>query len=99
MIASQTHNNIPGVSGSGWQQGTFTLTPAQGSSISNFADLRIRFRPVGTGSGQKRRGQVSWAESQFPSSGDPATQFTYTYDRLYRVTAVTGPDGPRSYSL
>jgi RHS repeat-associated protein len=98
VIASQTQNNIPGVSGSGWQQGTITLTPAQGSSISNFADLRIRFSPVGTGSGQKRSAQVSWAESQFASAGDPATQFTYTYDRLYRLTAVAGPDGPRSYT-
>jgi RHS repeat-associated protein len=98
VIASQTHTNIPGVAGSGWQQGTFTLTLAQGNSITNFADLRIRFRPVGTGSGQKRTAQVSWAENQFPSVGDPATQFTYTYDRLYRLTAVIGPDGPRSYT-
>jgi RHS repeat-associated protein len=97
VIASMTHNNIPGVSGSGWQQGTFTLTPAQGNAITNFTDLRIRFRPTGTGSGQKRKAQVSWAEVQLASLGDPASLFTYGYDRLYRLTGVTGADGPRSY--
>lgn len=97
VIASQTHNNIPGVSGSGWQQGSFALTTAQANSITNFADLRIRFRPVG-GSGQKRSAQISWAEVESPSVGDPATYFTYGYDRLYRLTAVTGADGPRTYA-
>ncbi|MGH2488622.1 MAG: hypothetical protein ACRDFR_03265, partial [Candidatus Limnocylindria bacterium] len=80
VIASMTHNNIPGVSGSGWQQGSFTLTEAQGNSITNFADLRIRFRPTASGGGQQRKAQVSWAEVEFPSVGGPATQFTYGYD-------------------
>lgn len=30
--------------------------------------------------------------------GDPATVFTYGYDRLYRLTSVSGADGPRSYA-
>jgi len=97
VIASMTHNNIPGVSGSGWQQGSFTLTEAQGNSITNLADLRLRFRPTASGGGQKRTAQVSWAEVEFPSVGDPGTLFTYTYDRLDRLTAVAGADGPRSY--
>jgi RHS repeat-associated protein len=97
VIASMTHNNIPGVSGSGWQQGSFVLTPTQGSAITNFADLRIRFQPTASGGGQQRKAHVSWAEVQFASIGDPASQFTYGYDRLYRLTGVTGADGPRSY--
>ena len=98
VIASQTHNNIPGVTGSGWQQGTMTLTLAQAALVTNVADLRLRFRPTSSGGGQGRKAQISWAEVQLPADGDPSTQFTYTYDRLYRLTGVTGPDGPRSYA-
>lgn len=98
VIASQTHTNIPGVTGSGWQQGNVTLTPAQAALVTNVADLRLRFRPSSTGGGQGREAQISWAEVQLPASGNPATQFTYGYDRLYRLTSVTGADGPRSYT-
>jgi RHS repeat-associated protein len=98
VIAAQTHNNIPGVTGSGWQLGTLTLTPTQAAAITNYADLRLRFRPSSTGGGQGREAQVSWAETQIPASGTPASQITYTYDRLSRLTASVGSAGSRSYT-
>lgn len=98
VVASQAHTNIPGVSGSGWQQGSFTLTEAQANAITNFNDLRLRFRPSAGGSGQKRKGQISWAEVQFPGPGDPASLISYSYDRLSRLAGVTGASGSRSYT-
>lgn len=73
VIASQTHNNIPGAAGSGWQQASLTLTPAQAALVTYVADLRLRFRPSSTGGGQGRYAQISWAEVQLPGAGDPAT--------------------------
>jgi RHS repeat-associated protein len=98
VIASQAHLNIPGVTGSGWQQGTFTLTSAQAATITDWTNLRLRFRPSTTGSGAKRSAQVSWAEVQFPGPGNPNTLVSYAYDRLYRLTNTTDTSGSRSYT-
>ena len=98
LIATATHPNIPGVSGSGWQPATITLTAGQAALITNVADLRLRFRPSSSGGGQPREAQISWAEVQLPATVDPATLFSYGYDRLSRLTSVTGADGPRSYT-
>lgn len=98
VIGSQTHPNIPGVSGSGWQQASLTLTPAQAALITNYADLRVRFRPTTSGSGQGRQAQISWAETEFPAPANPITDATYGYDRLYRLTSVTDAAGSRSYT-
>ena len=98
LIATATHPNIPGVSGSGWQPATITLTAGQAALITNVADLRLRFRPSSSGGGQPREAQISWAEVQLPATLDPATLFSYGYDRLSRLTSVTGADGPRSYT-
>ena len=98
VIASGTHNNIPGVTGSGWQPGTITLTATQASSITDFAALRLRIRPSTSGGGQQRKAQVSWSEFQVPGPGDPATGSTYGYDRLSRITSVAGANGSRTYT-
>jgi RHS repeat-associated protein len=98
VIASQAHLNIPGITGSGWQQETFTLTPAQAATISDWTNLRVRFRPSTTGSGAKRSAQVSWAEFQVPGHGDPNTLVTYTRDRLDRLTGATDTSGSRNYT-
>lgn len=98
VIASQTHTDIPGVDGSGWRDGNFTLSPAQANTITDFGDLRLRFDPSSTGGGQKRSAQVSWAEVEFPSIGDPASLISYSYDRLYRLTGAEDSSGARSYS-
>jgi RHS repeat-associated protein len=98
VIASQTHPNIPGVAGSGWQSGSLTLSPAQGNAITDFADLRIRFSPSSSGGGQKRSAQISWAELELPSTGDPASLITYTYDRLSRLTSAQDSSGTRNYT-
>ncbi len=98
VIASAAHANIPGAAGTGWQTGSFVLTTAQANAITNFGDLRLRFRPSASGSGQKRTAQVSWAELQVPGPGDPASQITYTYDRLERLTGTTGASGTRGYT-
>lgn len=98
VIASKAHTNIPGVSGSGWQAGSFTLTTTQANAITDFADLRLRFVPSSSGGGQSRKAQISWAEFEFPSSGDPSTFVTYSYDRLYRLTGAQDSSGTRSYT-
>jgi RHS repeat-associated protein len=98
VIAAQTHNNIPGVDGSGWQPGTLTLNAAQAAMVTDVADLRLRFRPSSSGGGQGRQALVSWAEVQLPGSGDPSTLASYGYDRLSRLVSIAGPDGPRSYT-
>jgi len=98
VIASQTHTNIPGVDGSGWQQGSVTLTAGQAGGITNYADLRLRFRPYSSGSGQGRTAQISWAELQAPGIGTPSSLISYTYDRLSRLTGSTDSVGSRSYS-
>ncbi|MDQ3690829.1 MAG: DUF6531 domain-containing protein, partial [Chloroflexota bacterium] len=98
VIASKAHPNIPGVDGSGWQAGSFTLTTAQANAITDFADLRLRFVPSSSGGGQSRKAQISWAEVELPSSGDPSTLVTYSYDRLYRLTGAQDASGTRSYT-
>lgn len=98
VIASQSHSNIPGATGSGWQAGSFTLTTAQANSITDFSDLRLRFRPSSSGGGQSRSAQVSWAEVELASSGDPATLISYDYDRLHRLTDVVDATGVESYT-
>jgi RHS repeat-associated protein len=98
VIASQTHANIPGVDGSGWQQGSVTLTAGQAAAITNYADLRLRFRPSSSGGGQGRTAQISWAELQAPGPGTPSSLISYTYDRLSRLTGSTDSAGSRSYS-
>lgn len=98
VIASQTHTDIPGVDGSGWQDGSFTLSLAQADAITDFGDLRLRFDPTSSGGGQKRSAQISWAEVEFPSAGDPVTQISYSYDRLYRLTGAQDASGSRSYT-
>ena len=98
VIASAAHPNIPGAAGSGWQAGSFILTTAQANAITNFADLRLRFRPSAAGGGQKRSAEISWAELQVPGPGDPASQISYTYDRLERLTGTTGASGVRGYT-
>lgn len=97
-IASQTNTNIPGVDGSGWQQGTLTLSLAQASSITNYAELRIRFRPSSSGGGQGRAAQISWAELQLPGAGSQSSLLTNTYDRLNRLTSVMEQSVARSYT-
>jgi RHS repeat-associated protein len=98
VIASQLHSNIPGVSGSGWQSGSFTLTEVQANAITDFTDLRLRFNPSTTGGGQARQAQVSWAEVEVPGPGDPDSLITYTCDRLYRLTGAQDTSGARSYT-
>jgi RHS repeat-associated protein len=97
VIASQAQTNIPGASGSGWQQASLTLTATQAASITNYGDLRLRFRPSTTGGGAARSAQVSWAEFQVPAPGDPATLVTYGYDRLSRLTSAQDSGGTRAY--
>jgi RHS repeat-associated protein len=98
VIASQTHSNIPGVTGSGWQAGSITLTATQAGNITEFSDLRLRFRPSSSGGGQARSAQISWAELEFASEGDPSTLISYSYDRLNRLTGVEDAQGTESYS-
>ncbi|MEX1172803.1 MAG: DUF4951 domain-containing protein [Chloroflexota bacterium] len=98
VVASQTHNNIPGASGSGWQAGSLALTPAQAGTISNTADLRVRFTSTTTGGGQARKTQVSWAELEVPAAIDPATTSTYVYDRISRLTGATDASGGRTFT-
>ena len=98
VIASQAHPNIPGVTGSGWQAGSFTLTTAEANAVTNFADLRLRFRPSSSGGGQTRSAQISWGEIELASAGDPATHIAYSYDRLYRLTGVDDAGGTETYS-
>lgn len=98
VIASQSHTNIPGVAGSGWQAGSFTLTTMQANAITDFTDLRLRFGPSSTGGGQSRKAQVSWAEVELASEGDPTTLISYSYDSLYRLTSVEDVGGTESYT-
>jgi RHS repeat-associated protein len=98
VIALQSHSNIPGVTGSGWQAGSIALTSIQANAISNFSDLRLRFRPSSSGGGQSRSAQISWAEIELASEGDPATLISYGYDRLYRLTDVDDVSGAASYT-
>jgi RHS repeat-associated protein len=98
VIASQAHTNIPGVDGSGWQQGNITLTPAQAALITNAADLRLRFRPSSSGGGQGRQALVSWAVTELPGVGTPSSLTSYTYDRLSRLTGSTSSTGSRGYT-
>ena len=98
VIASQSHSNIPGVDGSGWQQASLTLTAPQAALITNFADLRLRFNPSSSGGGQSRSAQVSWAETQLAGAGHTSSLVTYGYDRLYRLTSAADTTGSRSYT-
>ena len=97
IIASQARTDIPGASGSGWQQASLTLTPAQVAAITDFGDLRLRFNPSTTGGGQARSAEISWAEFQVPAPDDPATLVTYGYDHLSRLTSALDSGGSRSY--
>ena len=98
VIASATHPNIPGASGSGWQQASLTLTAAQAAAITNGADLRLRIRAITSGGGQGRKAQLSWAETELPPAADPVTSVTYGYDRLSRLTSAADGSGSRSYA-
>ncbi len=98
VLASQSHSNIPGVAGSGWQQASLTLTPPQAALITNFADLRLRFNPSSSGGGQSRSAQISWAELQLAGAGHASSLITYGYDRLYRLTSAADTTGSRSYT-
>lgn len=67
LIAEQTHTGISEV----FTAGSFTLTGPQADSITDYADLRLRFTAGGTtgGSGGNRRSvQVSWAELEVPDA-------------------------------
>lgn len=67
VIASQTHNNIGGI----FVTGSFTLSGAQADSITNYADLRLRFTASGDTGGNptgRRSVQVSWAEFEVPDA-------------------------------
>jgi RHS repeat-associated protein len=99
VIASATHSNIPGVTGSGWQAAAFTLTAAQRAAITNPSDLRLRFAPVAAaGGGQKRSAQISWTEVEFGSPAGLGATTTYGYDRLYRLVSATDAAGLRAYT-
>lgn len=53
-----------------WTAGTFTLNATQADSITDYADLRLRFIATGTvtGAGGNRRApEISWAEFEAPS--------------------------------
>ncbi len=52
-----------------WQEGAFSLTPAQAGNISDYTNLRLRFIPTGTittPTGSRRMVQVSWAQMRVP---------------------------------
>jgi archaellum component FlaF (FlaF/FlaG flagellin family) len=73
VIASQSHAAIPGVSGSGWQQGTLSLTPALAEAITDYTDLRLRLGPSTTGGGTPRKALVTWAELELPAAAEPVS--------------------------
>jgi len=98
VIYSHSYQGLSGVTGAGWTTYTDTLLYPVASSITNFSDLRIRFIPTSSGSGQARKAQISWAELEVPSAPDPAAATTYGYDRLSRLTAATDSAGGRSYT-
>jgi len=50
-----------------------TLSGAQADSITNYADLRLRFTANGVGGGSPASATVTWAELEVPDSG-PAAQ-------------------------
>lgn len=70
VIASQTHEDIPGeVEAGGWQEGEFTLTTTEANSIDNWWDLSIRIDPTAEAAAvveDERQAQLSWAEVEVP---------------------------------
>jgi RHS repeat-associated protein len=97
VVASVSHTNLPGSSGTGWLDKVITLSAQQASAITDFADLRLRFTPTTTGGGQARKAQISWAELDVPSPADPAQATAYTYDGLSRLVGSSGSNGSMSY--
>jgi len=55
-----------------WNDGTFTLTGGEADSITDYADLRLRFTMTRAG-GSARGARVSWAEFEVPAAGTPAS--------------------------
>lgn len=98
VIFTAGYQGLPGVTGSGWVAGAATLSHERAVTITNYADLRLRFTPRSSGSGQARKAQISWAEVELPSRPDPAKATSYGYDRLYRLTSTTDAAGTRTYA-
>jgi hypothetical protein len=69
VIATGTlHTDISVV----WIPGAFLLTPAQGATITDYTNLRLRFIPTGTtsGSAARRQVQIAWAQLRVPDTAD-----------------------------
>ncbi len=51
-----------------WTPGAFILTPAQGATITDYTNLRLRFVPSGATNGTtaRRQVQVAWAQLRVP---------------------------------
>ena len=97
VLYSASYASLPGASGSGWLDDTITVSAQNSQSITDFNDLRLRFTPTSSGSGQNRSAEISWVEVNVPSAADPAQATAYTYDRLHRLVGSTGPNGTASY--
>ncbi len=66
VIASETHTAIEGVDGSGWQDGSFTLTTTEAGAVTDWWGLSLRFDPSSTDPPEGRQSQISWAEVEVP---------------------------------
>lgn len=66
LIASLTTGNL----GSSWSAFSFTLTGTEADSITDYADLRLRFTDTANGGSPsgRRGGAVSWAELEVPNA-------------------------------
>lgn len=53
-----------------WTTAAFTLTPQQADSISNYANLRLRFIATG-GNGANRQIEISWIDFELPHTERP----------------------------
>lgn len=62
--ATRTHTDI----GSSWVQADETLTVAEADAISSYTNLRIEFQFTVSGSGNGRKGRISWFELEAPSA-------------------------------
>jgi hypothetical protein len=65
VIATNDHPDLSTI----WLPGLITLAPEQGTLITDYADLRVRFTATGVVSGtaiQRRRVQVSWVQFRVP---------------------------------
>jgi hypothetical protein len=69
VVASKTESDI----GAAWQDGSFALTLAEATSITDWNDLRLRFDPSAT-AGDPASAQISWAEVEVPPGSSPSPE-------------------------